>query len=154
MDTYEKMAEFVQVGDTQDLRFKGLDEPVRVYEVQSMSGPYACEMPEAAPETFVDLASPIEVLVFAVEGKTVSEEAVDAVIERASENCLDVEAETPFERNANLMLRVGEETDVSDVYAKVVEADGSRLMLRFTSLPDDAKAYFEKVRESAAQSSA
>ena len=46
MDTYQKMAEFVQVGETQDLRFKGLEEPVRVYEVRGMLGPYACEMPE------------------------------------------------------------------------------------------------------------
>ena len=153
-DTYEQMAEFVQVGDTQDLRFKGLDEPVRVYEVRGMTGPYACEMPEAAPETFVDLASPIEVRMFAVEGKTVSDEAVPAVVERASGNCIDVEADAPFERNANFMLRVADEADVSDIYAKVVEAEGARLMLRFTSLPDDAKAYFEKVRESAAQSSA
>ena len=91
---------------------------------------------------------------FALEGKTVSDEAVAAAIERASENCMEVEAETPFERNANLMLRVGEEADVSDVYAKVVEADGKRLVLRFTSLPDDAKAYFERIREAAAQSSA
>ena len=154
MDTYQKMAEFVQVGESQDLRFKGLEEPVRVYEVRGMSGPYACEMPEAAPEAFVDLASPIEIRMFALEGKTVSDEAVAAAIERASENCMEVEAETPFERNANLMLRVGEEADVSDVYAKVVEADGKRLVLRFTSLPDDAKAYFERIREAAAQSSA
>ena len=153
MDTYQKMAEFVQVGETQDLRFKGLEDPVRVYEVRGMSGPYACEMPEAAPEAFVELASPIEVRMFALEGKTVSDEAVAAAIERASENCLEVEAESPFERNANLMLRAGEEADVSDVYAKVVEADGKRLVLRFTSLPDDAKAYFERIRETAAQSS-
>ncbi len=154
MDTYQKMAEFVQVGDTQDLRFKGLEEPVRVYEVRGMSGPYACEMPETAPEAFVDLASPIDARIFALEGKTVSDEAVGAAIERVSENCIDVEAETPFERNANLMLRVAEEADVSDIYAKVVEAEGRRLMLRFTSLPDDAKAYFERIREAAAQSSA
>ena len=153
-ETHAKTAEFVQVGETQDLRFKGLDEPVRVYEVRGMSGPYACEMPEAAPEEFVDLASPVEVRMFALEGKKVSDEAVGAEIKRASENCMDVEAESPFERNANLMLRVVEEADVSDVYVKVVEADGDRLMLRFTSLPDDAKAYFERIRESAAQSNA
>ena len=154
MDTYQKMAEFVQVGETQDLRFKGLEEPVRVYEVRGMSGPYACEMPETAPEAFVDLASPIDARIFAVEGKTVSDEAVAAAIERVSENCIEVEAETPFERNANLMLRVAQEADVSEIYAKVVEAEGRRLMLRFTSLPDDAKAYFGRIRESAAQSSA
>ena len=151
-ETYSKTAEFVQVGETQDLRFKGLDEPVRVYEVRGMSEPYACQMPEAAPEAFVDLASPLPVRMFALEGKKVSDEAVGAEIKRASENCIDVEAEASFERNANLMLRVAEEADVSDVYAKVVEADGDRLMLRFTSLPDDAKAYFERIRESAAAS--
>ena len=151
-ETYSKTADFVQVGETQDLRFKGLDEPVRVYEVRGMSEPYACQMPEAAPEAFVDLASPLPVRMFALEGKKVSDEAVGAEIKRASENCIDVEAEASFERNANLMLRVAEEAEVSDVYVKVVEADGDRLMLRFTSLPDDAKAYFERIRESAAAS--
>ena len=149
-ETYSKTADFVQVGETQDLRFKGLDEPVRVYEVRGMSEPYACQMPEAAPEAFVDLASPLPVRMFALEGKKVSDEVVGAEIKRASENCIDVEAEASFERNANLMLRVAEEADVSDIYVKVVEADGDRLMLRFTSLPDDAKAYFERIRESAA----
>ena len=69
-DTYRKMAEFVQVGDTQDLRFKGLEEPVRVYEVKGMTGPYACEMPEAAPEVVrrPRLAGGA-VRIFAVEGK-------------------------------------------------------------------------------------
>ena len=81
-----------------------------------------------------------------------SDKAVGAEIKRASENCIDVEAEAPFERNANLMLRVAEEAEVSDIYVKVVEVDGDRLMLRFTSLPDDAKAYFERIRESAAAS--
>ena len=151
-ETYSKTADFVQVGETQDLRFKGLDEPVRVYEVRGMSEPYACQMPEAAPEAFVDLASPLPVRMFALEGKKVSDEVVGAEIKRASENCIDVEAEASFERNANLMLRVAEEAEVSDIYVKVVEADGDRLMLRFTSLPDDAKAYFERIRESAAAS--
>lgn len=154
VDTYQKTEEFVQVGDTQDLRFKGLDEPVRVYEVRGMAGPYACKMPEAAPEVFVDLASPVDVRMFAVEGKTVSDEAVPASIARASANCIDVEAGSPFERNANLMLRMAEEEEVSDIYAKVMEADGNRLVMRFTSLPDDAKAYLDRVREAAAQSSA
>lgn len=154
VDTYQKTEEFVQVGDTQDLRFKGLDEPVRVYEVRGMAGPYACEMPEAAPEVFVDLASPVDVRMFAVEGKTVSDEAVPASIARASANCIDVESGSPFERNANLMLRLAEEEEVSDIYAKVMEADGNRLVMRFTSLPDDAKAYLDRVREAAAQSSA
>ena len=149
-NTYRKTAEFVQVGDAQDLRFKGLEEPVRVYDLRGMSGPYACEMPEAAPEVFVDLATPVDVRMFKVEGKTVSDEGVPAAVKRVSENCMEVEAKSPFGRNANLMLRLGEDADVSDVYAKVAEADVNRLVLRFTSLPDDAKAYFGRIRESAA----
>ncbi len=148
-DTYEQMVEFVQIGETQDLRFKGLEYPVRVYEVRGMTGPYACEMPETDPETFVCLESPVNVRIFPVEGKQVSEDAAGAEIRRVSENCMELESESPFGKNANLMLRVGE-ADVSDVYAKVVEANGTRLMLRFTSLPDDAKAFFERIRESAA----
>ncbi len=140
-ETYRRTADFVQVGDTQDLRFKGLEEPVRVYEVRGVRGEYASAMPETAPEAFVDLASPLVVDIFAVEGKEVSENAVSARIARVSKNCVEVESASAFERGANLMLRLAEDAGVSAVYAKVIKAQDERLTMRFTSLPEDAEAY-------------
>lgn len=148
-ETYRKTADSVAVGGTQDLRFKGLAEPVRVYEVRGVSGAYACEMPEVRREEFVDLAEPIPVRMFALKGKAVSASAVRGKIGRVSENCVEAVAEASFEKNANLMLRLAA-VRVSDAYAKVMAADENRLTLRFTSLPEDAKAYLERIRAAAA----
>ncbi len=148
-ETHSRTADLLKVGEVQDLRFKGLEEPVRVYEVLGMSGEYACETPPREEEVFVDLAPPVVVQVFEVDGKRVSEHAVRGEVARISQNCVDAAVEGAFQRNANVVLKF-EEANVSEVYAKVVEAEGERTRMRFTSLPDDAAAYFDRIRESAA----
>lgn len=148
-ETWRKTRDVVRVGEAQDLLFKGMAEPVRVYEARGVSGEYACEIPEPPPEAFADVEPPLPARIFEVEGKRVSERAARGRIERVSRNCAEASAEAAFGRGTNLMLRVAEEAGVPEIYAKVVEAKGERLTLRFTSLPEEARAHFEKLAVSA-----
>jgi len=155
--TYERVKDVVRVGNTQELQFKGLDELIRVYEVKGLDGEYACSMPEAAPQKFLDLDPPLSIECFVLEGKTVSDKVIAGRIERLSENCAQGVLEEAVERNMNLKVRINPNGagTLSELYAKVMEADpqsensATRITLNFTSLPEDAKAFLEKIRTAA-----
>lgn len=151
--TYERVKDVVRVGHTWDLHFKGLDEQIQVYEVKGLDGKYACLMPERAPEHFLDLDPPLLIECFILEGKTILDEGISGRIERLSENCAEGLLQGAVEKNMNLMIRmVSGGASVADGYAKVMEADcesgdgATRIVLNFTSLPDDAKAFLERKR--------
>jgi len=156
--TYEHVRDVVRVGDSQDLHFKGLAELIEVYEVKGLDGDYACSMPEEAPEHFLDLDPPLSLECFILKGKTILDKAIAGRIERLSENCAQGVLDAAVEKNMNLMVRIRDGAGtLSDVYAKVMEADpasgnsATRIVLNFTSLPDDAKAFLEKRRTAVLQ---
>ena len=99
------------------------------------------------------LVPPLSLECFILKGKTISDKAIAGRIERLSENCAQGVLDEAVEKNMNLMvhIRAGAGT-LSDIYAKVMEADpasgnsATRIVLNFTSLPDDAKAFLEKRR--------
>jgi len=155
--TYERVKDVVKVGDAQELQFKGLDELVQIYEVEGLDGDYACSMPKKAPEHFLDLDPPLPLECFVLEGKTISDKAISGRIEKLSENQAQGVLDDAVKRNMNLMVRIAPESagGLYEVYAKVMEADpasgngSTRIVLSFTSLPDDAKAFLQKRRTAA-----
>ena len=157
--TYEQVKDVVRVGNTQELQFKGLDELIQVYEVNGLDGDYACSMPETAPQHFLDLDPPLSIECFVLEGKTISDRVIAGRIERLSENCAQGVLDEAVERNMNLKVRINPNGAgmLSEIYAKVMEADPGngnsaiRITLNFTSLPEDTKAFLEKIRTAALQ---
>ncbi len=155
--TYEQVKDVVRVGHTWGVEFKGLDELTQVYEVKGLNGEYSCSMPEETPEHFVDLNPPLSIECFILEEKTISEKGIAGRIERLSENRAQGVLDGAVEKNMNLKVRITPDDAgaLSEVYAKVTEADltsgnsATRIVLNFTSLSDDAKAYLEKRRTAA-----
>jgi class 3 adenylate cyclase len=155
--TYERVKDVVRVGDTQELQFKGLDDLIRIYEVEGLDGDYACSMPKKAPEQFLDLDPPLPLECFLLEGKMISDKPISGRIEKLSENRAQGILDETVERNTNLMVRITPESagGLYEVYAKVMEAEpvsgnGSTwFVLNFTSLPDDAKAFLQEKRNAA-----
>ncbi len=155
--TYERVMDVVRVGKNWSVQYKGLHEPFQVYEVEGLDGAYACSMPEGVPERFFDLDLPLAIECFIVDGKRVSEKSITGRIERLSENRAQVLLDGSVERNVSVKVRIAADGagTLSDIYAKAVEANptkgniATRLVLNFTSLPDDATAYLEKIRSEA-----
>jgi class 3 adenylate cyclase len=155
--TYEQLKDVVRVGDTQELQFKGLDDLIQIYEVEGLDGDYACSMPEKAPEQFLDLDPPLRLECFLLEGKMISDKPISGRIEKLSENSAQGILDETVERNMNLMVRIAPNSanELNEIYAKVMEADptsgngSTRIVLNFTSLPDDAKAFLKKIRTAA-----
>lgn len=154
--TYERVKDVAKMVDMSALSFKGVKQPIQVYEVRGLRGKYSREMPEKQLECFLDLDPPLSIESFILEGKTVSDNGISGRIERLSENCAQGVLDGAIEENVNLMVRLApHDARISEVYARVMRSnptinnDGSRIVLNFTSLPDDAKAFLDKRRNAA-----
>ncbi|ETW92641.1 MAG: hypothetical protein ETSY1_42755 [Candidatus Entotheonella factor] len=152
--------DLVQIRSTQDVQFKGLQEPVTLYDVVGLQGTYACALPQQEPEHLITLASPLAVACYPVDGKTVSEQAVAGTITRLAESSAEVslEDEVTLYSNMRLQLESPEAPALSEVYAKVVALNqegettaAADVCLGFTSLPEDVKAFLERQRARAHQ---
>jgi class 3 adenylate cyclase len=153
--TYGYVKDIVEIGGTFDAQFKGLEEPVKVYDVSGIGGKYACEMPEKAPENFIDLDPAISADFFPLDGKTVSDSAIPGLILRLSESSAEAALDEPVDVLSSLKIRIAspEGLALPEAYAKVMKVDppegslsSSRVILTFTSLPEDTKAFLEQKR--------
>ncbi len=156
--TYERVKNVVRVSHSWALQFKGLDEPIEVYEVAGLDGKYACALPEKGPEHFYDLDAPLPMECFVLEGKRVLDKKIAGRIERVSDNYIQGLLLDAVEAHANLKVRLLPPKGVPwEFYARVTRANlengpgATRVVLSFTSLPDEAKAFLEKKRNEALQ---
>ena len=156
-NTYQKIESMVHVQDTMEVRFKGIDQPVTLYDIKGIKGTYEVSLPEKPPEEFRSLKPPLAMTCFVVEGKTVSEKAISGRLTALSlsgaEALLDTEVE--LHSNLKILLVSAETSSLSEIYVKVTSIDKPtitsphiRVRLRFTSLPEDTKHFLDKTFQS------
>ncbi|RMF85270.1 MAG: adenylate/guanylate cyclase domain-containing protein, partial [Nitrospinota bacterium] len=83
---YERVRSIVQIRGTLQVRFKGLDQPITLYDVIGLQGKYALSLPEKPPEACTPLDQPIPIVCYPVEGKAVSEQAISGYITGLAES--------------------------------------------------------------------
>jgi adenylate cyclase len=133
-----------------EVRFKGIEQRVTLYDVGGMGGEYQIALPEKEVCTFIKVEPPIPIACLALEGKTVSGTSISGYITHFGGSAADVSMEQPLEVRSNLkILFVSEEASgLSEVYAKVMSVELSdpksskfKARLEFTWFPDDTKAF-------------
>ena len=151
--TYQKIQSRLLIQDTMEVRFKGMDQAVTLYDVKGIKGKYEVSLYEMAPEEFRGLDAPLAMICFVVEGKTVSDRGIPGHITGLSplgaEAALD-EA-VGLLSNLKILLVSAGASSLSEIYAKVTSIDPSTtassrvaVCLRFTSLPEDTKRFLDK----------
>ncbi len=151
--TYAQVRTLVRVRNTLEVRFKGLEQPMTLYEVIGIDGPYACALPVQAPEAWVPLVPPLPIRCFVVAEKTVDAVAIAGQVVRLSPTAATVVLERPVALYATLQLHVAapETAGVSAVYARVLpcfpsgEAAHPTYILRYTTLPEDTRAFLAQL---------
>ena len=135
---------------TMRVQFKGMDQPVTLYDVVGMGGEYQVALPEKEARPLIKVDPPIHIACLSVVGKTVSETSISGYITHFRGSAADVSIEKPLEVGSNLkILFVQEEASaLSEVYAKVMSVEpfhpkssNFKARLEFTWLPEDAKAF-------------
>ena len=150
--TYEKVRSLVRVSGTMEVQFKGIDQPVTLYDVSGMGGEYQVKMIEKTTESFTSLKPPLPITCFLLEGKIVSKTGIPGYIMRLAESSAEIslEGQVDIHSNLKILLMPQEVQGLSEVYAKVVSFDesdtaSSRISVRlaFTWIPKDVKIFFD-----------
>ena len=153
--TYEKVRSLVRVRGTMEVQFKGIDQPVTLYDVSGMGGEYQVAMIEKTTESFTSLKPPLPITCFLLEGKIVSKTGIPGYMVRLAESSAEIslEGQVDIHSNLKILLMTQEGHGLSEVYAKVVSFDesdttSSRISVRlaFTWIPKDVKTFFDNKR--------
>ena len=148
--SHDRIGTDLTIQGTKEVKFKGLDEPVTLYDVAGIGEPYQVFLPEKKAVTLIRLNSPLAVECFLLEGKTVSETAIAGRITHLGENSAEVTLDERLSAYTNLriVLATSETRKLSELYAKVLPSDNppgsatdQRVRLQFTAMPPDTKAY-------------
>lgn len=145
--TYAAVQDLVQVRSTMPAQFKGLAQPVTLYDIGGIAGDYHVSLPEEARLPLQALPTPLPIACFLLDGKMVSDLPVPGSLLRlAGTQSAEATIAGPVSvySNIKLTLTPAEGSACPDVYAKVVAnetPDGptAQVRLEFTSLPDAAK---------------
>jgi len=156
--TYQKMESLVQIQDTMDVRFKGIKEPVTLYDVKGIMGTYEVSLYEKPPEVVRCIEPPLAMNCFIVKGKTVLERKIPGRLTGLSPSKAEalLDMEVGLYTNLKILLVSAEASSLSEIYAKVTSVDNlttisphMRVGLRFTSLPENTKRFLDKAYWSA-----
>jgi class 3 adenylate cyclase/CHASE2 domain-containing sensor protein len=155
-ETYEKISAKLNVRETFQVRFKGIDHPVRLYDVAGIQGKDAISLPAAQANELTNLKVPLMVSCFRLEGKKVSEKSIQGQITRLALFGAEVLLRGGIQNRSDLKILFHTEAagHVFEVYAKVVSVENSvgrpdqnKVRLKFTSLSRDTKIFIKEKLE-------
>ena len=156
--TYDKVQSRVSTRGTKEVKFKGLDQPVCLYDVGGIGDPYHVFLPEKKEVPLKRLDSPLPIECFLLEGKTVSDTAISGHITHLGENTAQgsLSAEVATYANLRILLAAQDAAGFAEVYAKVLPQNDSDagsqdkgIRLQFTSMSPETKKYLEQMRSDA-----
>ena len=149
--TYDKVSSMVIIKGTKEVRFKGIDRPIVLYEAIGMTGTRAINLKIPAPDVLRKLALPVPVTCFSMTGKIISDIGIAGHLSCLGRTTVELVMEQALEPHANMIIRVAEEPGdrvFPDVYAKVltceqadIDRSGFRITLSFTWMPEKTKHF-------------
>ncbi len=157
-ETHERVRALAVVRGTVTASFKGLAEPLTLYDVSGMGGEYQLFLPERGEELFAPVRPPLPVACFPIEGKVVSATAIAGTLVRLAASAADLLLESPLAPHVNVKISLGPPAGGGpfDLYAKVLPlpadhpaAPGAPVRVSFTSVSEAAKTYLNDRRSPA-----
>jgi adenylate cyclase len=151
--TYDRVKSDLTILGTKEVKFKGLDQPVVLYDVGGIADPYHVFLPEKKEAPLKRLDTPLPIECFLLEGKTVSDDAITGHITCLGQNAAEVVLDQAIEAYANLriLLASPEAAGFSEFYAKVMSKEVSdktlpdnRRRLEFTSMPEEVRQFIDE----------
>ncbi len=148
--TYAKVASIVQVNNMLEAQFKGMTQPMTLYDVTAIKGEYNVALSEKKAHKFVKINPPISITCSPMEGKLVSKDTIPGQITHIRDTTIAVSAEQPFVLRSNLRLMITEDeaSTLPEMYAKVINVAPpephtsiTQSHMEFTWLPEEAKTF-------------
>jgi adenylate cyclase len=143
--TLQEVGRILKIGNQTEVRAKGIENPITLYEVLGIGGQYKLRLPSMAAELF-PLAEEIPFQYEVVEGSHLGGPMCKGSLISLSLKGAEARLETPVPLLSNLKIVLA--TDGQPIrgalYAKVVEMvseSGAGFSIRFTSLPPDVETF-------------
>jgi class 3 adenylate cyclase len=148
--TFHKVQSIVTVRATQEVRFKGLQNSVLLYDVAALDGKYTVCVPEKKMDTYKQLDSSLPFVCYPLEGKTVSRDGISGQITMLGEEGAEVSLSTPVAAHTSLKIVLGSDnrTSPGELYARVTAAElpqsvshSGTTRVIFTWVPQEVKQF-------------
>src|SRR5215831_14229937 len=135
--TRQEVGRILKPGKQVEVKLKGIEHPVTIYEVLGIGGSYKLLLPDAS-EDLVSLADEILLRYEVVEASQTGGEMSKGALTKVSRKAAEVRLETPVATFSNLKMRLigskGEEMP-GTLYGKVLgAASGEYFSIHFTSV--------------------
>jgi adenylate cyclase len=154
--TLQEAGSIVQIDGQQQVRPKGVKEPITIYEVGGIGGEYNLFLPQEEEEVLLNIREPIPVHYMILEGKHVSETMFKGRLVKLSPNGAEIYYENEEQqgipaRLSNIKLNLltpnkpGEVSE--DIYAKVLQkpTDIGNFYIRFTAKTPEVTAKLDSL---------
>ena len=151
---YERISSGLEIKGTISARFKGLPEPMTLYDVAEIKGGYKLRLPQKKEEEYTLLVPPLSIRCSPIEGKSVSDNAINGRIIRLGQSSAEIMLEENLSKHTNVLIRIDHigKRQLSEIYAKILSNDKpdsrglkKRIEIEFTWVPEDAKAYLTEL---------
>ena len=141
--TVQSAGQTLVLGESRSFQAKGFKDPVTVFELKGVRGPYDVSLPEA-DEKMEPLSREIAVSFTVVDGTHIRQAPAEGRFVRASPTGAWVRSDATAPARSNLRIRVRDDAGAElpvDLYAKVMDggADGG-FEVRFSSAPPEVVA--------------
>jgi adenylate cyclase len=149
--TYAETAAVLMVSHQMTVTPKGVAAPLTLYAVSGMRGIHALTLPTPT-ETLVSLPQALDVRYTVLEGKFAGSTLYGGRVVKLATRMAELHVDQPVAAFSNLKLRFLRPTGEvvpGELFAKVVEIlpeDASRVMVRFTSVPEAARTFLDTMR--------
>jgi class 3 adenylate cyclase len=151
--TYERVADMVLLQNSFSVELKGLPEPVEIYDVMGIAGPYGIHL-KPVHDRVVELDTPIRAVFQKLSEKVVDQEERDVAISQISLKGAVFSSRFDLAVRDDLRCTLASHESLGaacQIYAKVecVELWGgaNRVTVRFTSLSKDAEMFIRRLCE-------
>jgi len=151
--TFERVRDIVRIRATMEVQFKGIDQPVTLYDVAGMEGAYQLFLPVEDRGSMVKVAPPLALQCFPLEDKVVSKRSISGQLTGLTPSSAEIllNHEVAVHSNLKILLDLGSEQNIFEFYAKVISQEALeqpssviKARLELTWLPEDVKSIFKK----------
>ena len=153
--TYKKVHSLIGFRGTKEVMFKGIDEPVCLYNVISIGGTYQISLVQTKTDAMTQLDPPLPIQCFTVIGKSISGTGISGQITYVGESIAEMFLTHKVEAHTNIrIVHSGQEgSRLSVLYAKVLpkeehpaRSSDEGVVIEFTTMPSEIKKFFTEAK--------
>ncbi len=151
---YARVQHLVQIEGTMEVQFKGVNEPITLYDISGIGAPYNIVLPDKVPEVFTPLTPSLPIACHRLEGKALTDDVIAGHLNALADSSARARLAGPVALHDNVHITLISDTETKhDAYAKVVACEAPQAgetdtvaVLKFTAMSDETKTFLEQCR--------